>query len=74
MVKTLPSVQEKRGHSLGWKDPQGKEMMTHSSILAWVIPWTEESFGWTGGLQSFGSQKNWIQLTKTTTKEQTVNI
>ena len=40
--------------SLGWEDPLEKEMATHSSILAWEIPWTEES----GGLQSMGSQKS----------------
>ena len=38
--------------SLGWEDPLKKEMTTHSSILAWKIPWTEES----GGLQAMGSQ------------------
>ena len=44
--------------SLGWEDPLEKEMTTHSSILAWEIPWTEES----GRLQSMGSQKNQTQL------------
>ena len=39
--------------SLGWEDPLKKEMTTHSSILAWEIPWTQES----GGLQSTGSQR-----------------
>ena len=39
--------------SLGWEDPLGKGMATHSSILAWRIPWTEEP----GGLQSMGSQR-----------------
>ena len=39
--------------SLGWEDPLQKEMATHSSILAWRIPWTEEP----GGLQSTGSQR-----------------
>ena len=39
--------------SLGWEDPLEKEMATHSSILAWKIPWTEEP----GGLQSTGSQR-----------------
>ena len=45
--------------SLGWEDPLEKEMATHSSILAWKIPWTEES----GRLQSMGSQTaghNWV--------------
>ena len=41
--------------SLGWEDPLEKEMETHSSILAWRIPWTEEP----GGLQSVGSQRVW---------------
>ena len=40
--------------SLGWKDPLEKEMATHSSILAWEIPWTEEP----GGLQYMGSQRD----------------
>ena len=48
MVKNLPAMQETTVQSLGWKDPLGKEMVTHSSILAWRIPWTEEP----GGLQS----------------------
>ena len=39
--------------SLGWEDPLEEEMATHSSILAWRIPWTEEP----GGLQSVGSQR-----------------
>ena len=46
-------------HSLGWEDPLEKEMATHSSILAWRIPWTEEP----GGLQSTGSQRveySWV--------------
>ena len=46
-------MQETQFQSLGWEDPLEKEMATHSSILAWRIPWTEE----TGGLQSLGSQR-----------------
>ena len=42
MVKNLPAVQETRVQSLGQEDPLEKEMATHSSILAWGIPWTEE--------------------------------
>ena len=53
MVKCLPTVQETQVRSLGWEDPLEKEMATHSSILAWKIPWTEEP----GGLQSMGSQR-----------------
>ena len=49
-VKNLPAVQETRVRSLGQEDPLEKEMATHSSILAWKIPWTEEP----GGLQSMG--------------------
>ena len=41
-VKRLPTVREIRVQSLGWEDPLEKEMATHSSILAWKIPWTEE--------------------------------
>ena len=52
MVKNLPAMQEVRVQSLGQDDPLEKEMATHSSILAWRIPWTEEP----GGLQSMGSQ------------------
>ena len=52
-VKRLPAVPETRVRSLGWEDPLEKEMATHSSTLAWKIPWTEE----TGGLQSMGSQR-----------------
>ena len=52
--------------SLGWEDPLEKEMATHSSILAWEIPWTEEP----GGLQSVGSQKSWTQLRDQTTTKQ----
>ena len=52
-VKTLPAMQEKQVQSLGWEDPLEKEMTTHTSILAWRIPWTEE----TGGLQSMRLQR-----------------
>ena len=43
MVKNLPAMKETRVRSLGWGDPLEKEMATHSSPLAWKIPWTEES-------------------------------
>ena len=52
-VKNLPAVQETWVRSLGWEDPLEKEMATHSSILAWRIPWPEEP----GGLGSMGSQR-----------------
>ena len=42
VVKHLPTVQETQVPSLGWEDPLEKEMATHSSILAWKIPWTED--------------------------------
>ena len=42
MVKNLPAMQETWLRSLGWEDPLKKEMATHSSILVWRIPWTEE--------------------------------
>ena len=53
MVKNLPAIQETWVRSLGWKDPLEKGTTTHSSILAWRIPWTEEP----GGLLSMGSQR-----------------
>ena len=53
MVKNLPAMQETGVLSLGQEDLLGKGMASHSSILAWRIPWTEEP----GGLQSRGSQR-----------------
>ena len=44
-VKNLPAVQETRVQSLGWEEPLEKAVVTHSSILAWKISWTEESGG-----------------------------
>ena len=51
-VKNLPAMQETWVQSLGWEDPLEEDMATHSSILAWRIPWTDEP----GGLQPMGSQ------------------
>ena len=45
MVKNLPAVWETEVRSLDWEDPLEKRMSTHSSILAWRIPWTEEPGG-----------------------------
>ena len=45
MVKNLPTLREAWVRSLGWEDPLEKRMATHSSILAWRIPWTEEPGG-----------------------------
>ena len=45
MVMNLPAMQETRVQSLGWADPLEREMVTHASILAWEIPWTEELAG-----------------------------
>jgi len=53
MVKNLPVMLETRIQSLGLEDPLGEDMATHSSILTWRIPRTEEP----GGLQSMGSQR-----------------
>ena len=53
MVKNLPAMRETWVLSLGWDDPLEEGIATHSSILAWRIPWTEEP----GGLQSVGSQR-----------------
>ena len=53
IIKLLPAMQETRVRSLGQEDLLEKEMATHSNILAWGIPWTEEP----GGLQSMGWQR-----------------
>ena len=53
MVKNLPAMQETQVQPLGWEAPLEKGMATHSSILAWRIPGTEDP----GGLQSTGSQR-----------------
>ena len=53
MVKNLPAVRETEVQSLGGEDPLEEGMVTHSRVLAWRIPWTEEP----GGLQSMGSQR-----------------
>ena len=58
-VKNLPAMQETWIWSLGWEDPLEEGMATHSSILVWKIPWTEEP----GGLQSTGLQRvghDWV--------------
>ena len=54
LVKNPAAMKETRVQFLGQEDPLEKEMATHSSILAWKIPWTEES----GGLQSMGLQES----------------
>ena len=54
MVKNPPGKQETWVRSLGWEDPLEKKMVTHSSILAWENPWTEEP----GGLQSMELQES----------------
>ena len=56
--KNPPAKQQMRVRSLGREDPLEESVATHSSILAWRIPWTEEP----GGLQSVGSQKSRTQL------------
>ena len=66
MIKNLTAIQETWVWSLGREDPLEKGMATHSSILAWRIPWTEEP----GGLQSMGSQRvghDWVTFTHTHT-------
>ena len=54
VVENLPAVQEMQVESLGWEAPLEKEMATHSSILSWRIPWTEEP----GRLLSMESQES----------------
>ena len=53
MVESLPAMWETEVQSVNWEDHLEKEVATHSSILAWEIPWTEEP----AGLQSMGSQR-----------------
>ena len=53
MIKSLPAMWETQVQSLGQEDPLEKEIATHSSILAWRMPWSEEP----GRLQSMGSQR-----------------
>ena len=60
MVKNLPAKQEIQAQSLDWENPLEKEMATHSSVLAWEIPWTEEP----GGLQSWGCRVKHNLVTK----------
>ena len=64
MVKNLPAIQETWVRSLGLEDPLEKGMATHSSILAWRIPWTEEL----GRLQPMGSQESDNLATKPPTQ------
>ena len=52
MAKNPPAMKETQVRTLGWEDPLEKEMASHSSILAWRVPWEEES----GGLQTMESQ------------------
>ena len=66
MVKNLPAMQEIWVQSLGWEDPLEKERTTHSSILAWRNPWTEEP----GGLQSRWSQR--VRHDSTTTNNRSL--
>ena len=53
MIKDLPAMQEMQVRSQGQEDPLEEEMATHSNVLDWEIPWTQEA----GGLQSMGSQR-----------------
>ena len=54
MIKNPPAMQETCVRSLGWEDPREEDIATHSSILAWEVPWTEQP----SRLQSMGSQKS----------------
>ena len=60
LVKNLPAMQETQVQSLGWENPLEEGMATHSSILAWRIPWTEE----TDGLKSMGLQRDTTEATE----------
>ena len=69
-VKSLPAVRETQVQSLGREDPLEKEMATHSSILAWKIPWTEEP----GKLQSMGLQRVKTQRSNLTSLQMIAHI
>ena len=58
MVKNPPAMQEMQVRPLGWEDPLEEGMATHSRVLAWRIPWTEEP----GGLRFIGLGQSWAQL------------
>ena len=58
-VKRLPTMRESWVRSLGWEDPLEKEMVTHFSILAWKIPWTEE-LGWLLSMVSQRVGHDWV--------------
>ena len=58
MLNNLPAMLEMWVQSVGWEDPREKEMATHSSILAWEIPWTEEP----GGRRIHGVAKSQTRL------------
>ena len=73
MLKNLPAMQETQVLSLGREDPLEKGISTHSSVLAWKIPWTEEP----GGLQSIGLQRvshDWVTNTHTHTTMRTWTV
>ena len=69
MAKNMPAKRETWVQSLGQEDNLKKELVTHSSNLAWRIPWTEE----TGGLQSMGSRKSWMQFSNLTAVAAVIN-
>ena len=70
VVKNLPAMQEAQVQALGQVDPLEKEMSTHSSILAWEIPWTEEP----GGLQSMGLRKSRTGMSSRQQQTETVGF
>ena len=70
MVKCLPAMRETWVRSLGGEDPLEKEMATHSSTLAWKIPWTEEPCR----LQSMGSQRDGHDLATSLTQQLIVEL
>jgi len=72
VVKNPPAGQATRVGSLSQEDPLEKEMATHSSILAWKIPWTEE-LGW-GGVQSMGMQESQTRFSNGTATTTTKSI
>ena len=64
-IKNLPAMQETWIQSLGWEDPLEKGMSTHSSILAWRIPWTESLVGYSSWGHKKSDTTEWLTHTRT---------
>ena len=69
----MQETQNMQVQSLGWEDPLEKEMATHSNILAWRIPWTEEPTG-LQSMESQGVRNNWSDLAHSTALEEIIEL